>query len=206
MKVPTAIAAQTRGPVEMPNYTCPSCRQTFHASDDPDGKCIFCGASLRDFRPDHRLVSMQHDLRGIAIGQRWMIISAVFALTGQALFIFGPSLVVGRFVITWVELLPTFALMYGVGRLLHGMGDPEDKILFCCLLMLLPVLNVIGLVVFNSAATQVLRQANLEVGVLGASTLMAEAAMDSSLCSTCGYNLTGNQSGRCPECGTHVRR
>ena len=23
-------------------------------------------------------------------------------------------------------------------------------------------------------------------------------------CSTCGYDLTGNTSGRCPECGTHI--
>ncbi len=27
---------------------------------------------------------------------------------------------------------------------------------------------------------------------------------DPSLCSQCGYNLTGNQSGTCPECGTTI--
>ena len=29
---------------------------------------------------------------------------------------------------------------------------------------------------------------------------------DSGYCSVCGYNLTGNQSGVCPECGESVRR
>ncbi len=29
---------------------------------------------------------------------------------------------------------------------------------------------------------------------------------DRGLCSTCGYNLTGNESGQCPECGTEIKR
>ena len=30
--------------------------------------------------------------------------------------------------------------------------------------------------------------------------------VDPGVCSSCGYNLTGNVSGRCPECGTAVAR
>lgn len=30
-------------------------------------------------------------------------------------------------------------------------------------------------------------------------------AVDSGKCAGCGYDLTGNVSGRCPECGTPVR-
>ncbi|MCG8403573.1 MAG: hypothetical protein MI923_00100 [Phycisphaerales bacterium] len=30
------------------------------------------------------------------------------------------------------------------------------------------------------------------------------AALPSGLCATCGYNLTGNASGICPECGTPI--
>jgi hypothetical protein len=35
------------------------------------------------------------------------------------------------------------------------------------------------------------------------SKLIAEAPLD-GCCDRCGYNLTGNVSGRCPECGTAV--
>jgi hypothetical protein len=37
-------------------------------------------------------------------------------------------------------------------------------------------------------------------------TIRRSQRVRSKLCGTCAYNLTGNVSGICPECGTAVRR
>lgn len=190
---------------DMPNYTCPSCRQTFHATDNPEGKCVICGAYLKSFRPRDLLSHGIYDMRDIAFGQRWIIRIAGFALLGQGLFMFGPSMNLGGLPAGWVEVLPTVMLMYPVARLLLGLGDQFDKILVFCLAMFIPVINIILLIAANSRATEVLERADLEVGLWGVSAVSAEAAMDSMLCLKCGYNLTGNASGVCPECGTATR-
>lgn len=36
--------------------------------------------------------------------------------------------------------------------------------------------------------------------------LLKRALTRASRCSTCGYDLTGNVSGRCPECGTEIKQ
>ncbi len=45
---------------------------------------------------------------------------------------------------------------------------------------------------------------SLFVGVFFSSEGGAEKSADPGYCRCCGYNLAGNESGRCPECGTDI--
>ena len=56
-----------------------------------------------------------------------------------------------------------------------------------------------------AAATElVFASGGLIFGIFLAIRLLDEPKADANSCEECGYNLTGNVSGRCPECGTEI--
>jgi rRNA maturation endonuclease Nob1 len=57
------------------------------------------------------------------------------------------------------------------------------------------------LVTINLSVTRTLRRAGLRVGFMGVRPDEIERVLNANLCRGCGYNLTGNISGICPECG-----
>jgi hypothetical protein len=63
---------------------------------------------------------------------------------------------------------------------------------FCNLLLLLSV---------NISVTRTLRRAGLRAGFWGMKDEDVKRVLDPTLCRGCDYNLTGNISGICPECG-----
>ncbi|MCB9849617.1 MAG: hypothetical protein H6817_02815 [Phycisphaerales bacterium] len=71
-------------------------------------------------------------------------------------------------------------------------------------LVLVPFLNLLLLVTINAQATCALRDAGIRVGFMGADLEVVRRRMYAHLCNQCGYDLTGNQSGICPECGTAI--
>ena len=190
----------------MPNYTCPSCRQTFHATDDPHGECIFCGARLTEYSSAQHWRFLDCDPVAIARAQRWLLRVSPFALFGQALFYFGPVFIlfgVPSWMIYWA---PTIPLVIVAAYLVDALDEGADKAFLAALAVFVPVLNVMVLVGQNTRATQLLQNAGLQVGLLGVSHNEASAAIDPMRCRECGYNLTGNVSGRCSECGADIRR
>ena len=72
------------------------------------------------------------------------------------------------------------------------------------LLMFAPCVNLVILLLVNSLATRVLRKAGLSVGLMGVKDEDVVRLLSPNLCRKCAYNLTGNVSGRCPECGTPI--
>jgi len=63
-----------------------------------------------------------------------------------------------------------------------------------------PLLNLLAVLASNRAASIVLRDAGITPRFLGVPDASVIHALCPWLC-CCGYNLTGNTSGRCPECG-----
>ncbi len=72
--------------------------------------------------------------------------------------------------------------------------------------MLAPFLNLVLLVLVNERATITLREAGLRVGLTDVKQDDIERVLNPARCSGCGYELTGNAWGICPECGREVER
>jgi hypothetical protein len=76
----------------------------------------------------------------------------------------------------------------------------------CAILMLAPCTNLLLLIMMNLSFSRTLRRSGLKVGFLGISQDRVNKAMNPSLCAGCGYDLTGNISGVCSECGRPAPR
>lgn len=74
----------------------------------------------------------------------------------------------------------------------------------CAILMLVPLVNLVTLLFIDWSVNRTLRRAGLHVGFTGVRDEVVDRTLDPMLCSGCGYNLTGNVSGICPECGRPV--
>lgn len=74
-------------------------------------------------------------------------------------------------------------------------------------LMLAPCINLVLMFLVNQSAIVTLRKVGLNKGFKGfCSDKEVVRRLNPMLCRECGYNLTGNISGRCPECGTELPR
>lgn len=78
------------------------------------------------------------------------------------------------------------------------------RILFAVLLVV-PLIGLLILLSVNGHATRVLKAANIKVGLMGADIEAVKRRVSMHLCDNCGYDLTGNVSGICPECGVSAR-
>jgi hypothetical protein len=143
------------------------------------------------------------DLRKLAQHQRWLIWLVLVALVSQVLPALpwgGYETAVGIFVV--VLWLITYLLMIaGVVLVLTAQGNHLLMIIVCGFLMLAPCANLFLLLLVNMSATRTLRRAGLHVGFMGVKPEEIERVVNPDLCSHCGYNLTGNVSGFCTECG-----
>ena len=95
-------------------------------------------------------------------------------------------------------------MIVGVVLLLHAQGNHILMIILCGILTLAPCANLLLLVLVNMSVTRTLRRAGIRVGFLGANLDEVERVLNPMLCKSCGYDLTGNVSGICPECGRPI--
>ncbi len=100
---------------------------------------------------------------------------------------------------SWAVLI--LAMAVTVVLVLHAEGNHVLMIILCALCAFAPCANFVLLVLVNNSATRTLRRAGILVGFMGASAAEVERALNPDLCKGCSYNLTGNVSGICPECG-----
>ena len=108
-------------------------------------------------------------------------------------------------VAAWLVQLVAYVLMIiGVVLLLTAQGNHPVIVVACGILMVAPCANLLLLVLVNMSVTRTLRRAGLHVGLMGVKKEEVERIVSPELCSGCGYNLTGNVSGYCPECGRAV--
>ena len=143
------------------------------------------------------------NLRTLARRQRWMIWLVVASMFSQFL-VFLPwgqwhTIVVIGFAIA--QLAVSILLIVGVVLLLIAQGNHPLLIVFCGIFMIAPCGNLLLLILVNMSVTRTLRRAGLRVGFWGVKDEDVERVLDPTLCRGCSYNLTGNISGICPECG-----
>lgn len=134
----------------------------------------------------------------------WCILAQVITLF---LIIFGVAAALPVVAMAVPFLLPALALMALIGTVLL-MSALRRHVVWCILLgllMFVPLLGLLILISVNGQATRALQQAGVRVGFLGARRDDVDRVIHASLCNACGYDLTGNTSGRCPECSVAVQ-
>jgi len=94
-----------------------------------------------------------------------------------------------------------FLMIVGVVLLLIAQGNHPVMVVLCGIVMIAPCGNLLLLILVNMSVTRTLRRAGLHVGFWGVRGEDVERILDPTLCRGCSYNLTGNISGICPECG-----
>ena len=147
----------------------------------------------------------QPDLRKLARRQRWIIwlFLGVFVLQCVPPFlIFQGGNIPGYFLL--IGLLHVglwIALLAGAVLLLTAQGSHPVIVVLVGLLMILPPLNFLILLLVNQSVTRTFGRAGVRVGLMGVNAEDLERALNPWSCKGCGYDLTGNISGVCPECG-----
>jgi hypothetical protein len=147
-------------------------------------------------------------LRLIAKRQRWLLWLVLAAVVTNLLGMASnrsASLILGVAVLA-IALTLTVVILIGVIQLLVAMRTNVVLIILCALLTVAPCINLLVLLVVNMVATSVLRGAGLKVKFMGVPDEDVVRHLNPNLCKVCGYDLTGNVSGRCSECGTPTPR
>lgn len=111
------------------------------------------------------------------------------------------GLLLGMIMQSVLGLVCTVVMIMGLVGVMASLGRHIVLRIFVCFLMFLPLISLLVLLRYNRKATRLLRDAGLKVGLMGASDEQILRVLSVNRCHTCGYDLTGNVSGRCPECG-----
>jgi hypothetical protein len=146
------------------------------------------------------------DLRRVAKEQRRLLCYILAVLATQIAGALLPFPVPPA-VLVLVLLLSAGTLILvitGVVRLQRAMGNALIWQILAALFMLITCVNIVVLLMINRRATNILKRAGLKVGLMGVSDAEVERVLARHICKGCGYNLMGNVSGVCPECGKAV--
>lgn len=182
---------------------CASCNGMVDAAC-AGGFCPTCGAPQSAMRA--ATVVQGIDLRQLARRQRWMIWSVLASMVSAILpflteVVAPGELILGMLLQTVLGLACTVVMIMGLVGVMASLGRHLVLRIFVCFLMFVPLISLLVLLRYNRKATRLLRDAGLKVGLMGASDEQILRVLSLNRCHSCGYDLTGNVSGRCPECG-----
>ncbi len=186
---------------------CPNCQNELGSEHRLALFCPSCGQRLPAPMPEQYCVVNGVDLRSVARGQRvllWLVLLMIginILVTASPLM---PPLVAA--LVALFFLCGTVVTMVQVVSLSWAMKTNAGIILILGLLTLAPCANLLVLLVVSGKATNLLRKAGLRVGFMGVRDQEVLRRLHPRLCRQCGYDLAGNVSGRCPECGVPVSR
>jgi len=189
----------------MATIICRACHRSFEGEYDPLGVCPHCGGSLAP--PPQTMDAMgRMDLRQVAKRQR-LLLWFILVLLGFQLLLRTSLIYVARgvdiaFFLLYAAVLSS--ILVSVLRLLAAMRVHMIVRILLGVLMIAPCINLLVLMFINGRATRALGEAGLRVGLMGVKDADVLRRMSVHLCHKCSYDLTGNTSGRCPECGTPI--
>ncbi len=149
------------------------------------------------------------DLQLVARRQRWLNWMALVLIGTNFGMIFALPLLRRTFfldIFSYCTIGSWIVIVVNVILMMVALKKPVALMVLIGILMFAPCINLLVLLVVNQWATRTLRMAGVSVGFMGAKDEFARLAMNPWLCRACGYNLYGNVSGRCPECGRELIR
>jgi hypothetical protein len=148
------------------------------------------------------------DLRRVARWQRRLI--GCFAVYALLIFVIAAS-TGSPFPVRGLGGVALYALglvilVIGIAGLLRALGQSSETIvLWSSILLIVPFIAPFLALAIHMQAGAAIRKAGLpHAGWLGVSDDEVVRCLHRPLCRGCGYDLTGNVSGRCPECGRDV--
>lgn len=150
------------------------------------------------------------DLRKLARRQRWMIWLVLIVIVAQFLPFVSALPLLAQFGIIILIIAAVIQIAFhilsviGVVLLLSAQGNHPAIIVLTGLVMLAPCVNLLTLLLVNQSVTRTLKRAGLKVRLMGVDPAQLERVLNIDVCHSCGYNLTGNVTGICPECGEPI--
>lgn len=149
------------------------------------------------------------DLVELALFHRWVIpCAATAALTQLVLPVASMSLPTAPALFDSLSVMVALAAwplsLIVAFRMAVGLGSGAGIALSAAALSLIPGANIVVLVLLRDAASRQLKRAGIH---LASATYRADVVarmLRGEICRQCAYDLTGNQSGRCPECGAEI--
>jgi len=159
--------------------------------------------------PEIPLLGPVRDLRAVARAQRTLLRLILVLLLCEGLALLLPVIVPVSVQNSDIFLVALnvfgigclIVVVIGIVKVLNALNAHIVTKLLCGLVAIAPCANLIMLLVVNGWATRILMRAGVRVGFMGASDQEVLRHISPYICRGCGYNLFGNVSGRCPECG-----
>lgn len=189
---------------------CAACKASVAGVTDALSPCPTCGGALSRQAGDATREDGP-DIANVARRQRqllWTLLASLLAfgfdLAGADLLFSKMSPEFGDLIWLVLYLGVALASVVVAFMLMAALRIGLLWRVLCIPLLLMGLFQLILLLLINRRATRVLRSLGVKVGLMGADLEAVRIALNPSLCRACGYNLTGNTSNVCPECGTAV--
>lgn len=136
-------------------------------------------------------------------GLLWLVLGLIMMYVVQFTVISAgsPALTLAFAALYFVVMLVS---MFMVGRLARAIGYNWFVVVVACLLLVVPLINLLIILSVNGRASMLLKLTGVKVGLMGVSE-RDMPRLYAGACSDCGYSLRDLVGDKCPECGAPVR-
>jgi|GEM_PF-3336712 len=147
----------------------------------------------------HRLARDQRILAWLTVLFAAAHVALLFSDTSPGRIVVGAISIAGMI---WVGLY--LACAVAVGVIASQLRMKPAIVLLIGILAFVPFVSLLPIIAVQARLNRFWKSVGLRPTVFGVDPAMAEGLQHGTRCAGCGYNLQGNESGVCPECGRAI--